>query len=359
MQSTSLTDRVLSAIASTLKRWADGIDPRQPAARADAPSLRREPETASPPEDWLTRMRPVPPEDWLERVRVGAPGLLSDRHDESVIDWRAPEALERGGMWPEDYAPVDLAPAPVRRAESLRLSEVRVQPPKPRGGQTPSRWRPVAVPLRVHERAGDAAWVDARIGAIRQPQAAPMRYRLLGRAERPATSVRTWVQRTGSGSQSVSAQIARRDRLAARAIRQGQTPIPTAAHVTVRVMPSPDSGVVEATMVRAAKASMPAPLPPITERPHGGSTVAGAQASALPEHPPARVSVDISRVPAMPNQSQPAAHRLINSTTLVPSARRWPTLLEEEAPIVPTQTLDLSEQHARFDREQWGCGWNG
>lgn len=85
MQSTSLTERVLSAIAGTLKRWADGIDPRQPAARADASSLRREPETVPPPH-WLARMRPVPPEDWLERVRAGAPSLLSDRHDESVID---------------------------------------------------------------------------------------------------------------------------------------------------------------------------------------------------------------------------------------------------------------------------------
>lgn len=359
MQSTSLTDRVLSAIATTLKRWADGIDPRQPATRGETSSLRREPETASPPEDWLAQMRPVPPEDWLERVRAGAPGLLSDRQDESVIDWHAPEALERGGMWPEDYPPVELAPTPVRRPEALRLSEVRVQPNLLRDGQSPLRWRPSAVPLRMHERAGDAARVDARIGAIRQPQSTPMRYCLLGRAERPAISVRAWVQRAGAGSKPGSAQFACRDRLAVRAIRQAETPTPTATRLTVRTMSSPDAAVYAATIAQAAEPSVSALLLPITQRPHGRSAESASREPLMPEHLPARTGANISRVPAMPDPHQVAFQRLLSSTALPASGRRWPTLLEEEAPDVPTQTLDLSEQQARFDREQWGSGWNG
>lgn len=79
----------------------------------------------------------------------------------------------------------------------------------------------------------------------------------------------------------------------------------------------------------------------------------------MPEHLPARTGTNISRVPAMPDPHQVAFQRPLSSTALPAYGRRWPTLLEEEAPVVPTQTLDLSEQQARFDREQWGSGWNG
>jgi hypothetical protein len=314
----------------------------------------------APPEEWLARTRPVPPAEWLERVRAGAPGLLSDQPDDSVIDWHAPEGFDGSGAWPESYAPVDPRAAAMSRPRPVRLTNVHAQHLDVPAGQARVQKPPSSVPLWVHQLAGDGERLDARVGSLAAPRPTALRYRVMNRAHDGLSAIRAWVQRANSPRQGDFAYARTDKHSQAQVIRQTRTSASGPVHLTIHETRRPPNVDLPASILNFETA--PAQRDPaLVIREARDFSHRGAVTRRDPlrvEHLTARIAKPADRRPARIDPHRSVALAPVSSSVAPETEVGWPTLLEEGTSAIPDQVVNLGQPQARLDREQWGDGWN-